>query len=221
MTDWQPVDAVPDLMGSDVHVWSVALEELDVAPLRPLLTDTERATADRYRDPDRGRVSVASRGVLRVLLSGYLGRTPAGIPLAVNAHGKPLLDRAGVDLQFNVAHAGARMLLAFALDRAVGVDVEDTTRDVDLDVLARRYFDEPERAALDASSDRRATFFRLWVRKEARLKALGTGFEATDGEPYDAAVADLPGLGACVGALAAGDAPSVRLFRFPTPVSLT
>lgn len=222
MTGWQIVDAVPDLMESDVHVWAVRTDGLDAVALRSCLTDEERAAADRYLDPARGRTSIVSRGALRTLLGGYLRRAPVEIPLAVNAHGKPHLDRPGVDLQFNVAHAGAWLLLAFALDRPVGVDVEDTTRAVDIDVLAPRYLDDAERASLASAADPRAEFFRQWVRKEARMKAQGAGFEGRTRDLHGFAALDLPPLGAQVAALATdGGTASVRLFEARAAVSLT
>jgi len=184
---WHTVDAAPDLMESDVHVWwaSLAVSDVELSALRSTLSAVEQKRADRFLEPERGRIAVVSRGVLRRLLARYLGRTPASLELMDGAHGKPALACTKAGLHFNVSHAGDALLVAVALDRPIGVDVEDTQRDVEIEGLAARYFTAEERATVLTSEEPRAAFFRAWVRKEAVLKARGTGFEtmehSTDG----------------------------------------
>lgn len=176
---WQLLHATPDLMESDVHVWrfslDVAQDRLDA--LQRTLSDDERQRAERYAQAERGRVAIVSRGTLRTVLAGYLGRSPAALAFDVGPHGKPSLVGPGPDLQFNVSHANDTLLVVVALDRPLGVDVEDTKRAVELEALVSRYFTSEERDAVAAAADARAAFFRTWVRKEAVLKARGTGFE--------------------------------------------
>jgi 4'-phosphopantetheinyl transferase len=59
----------------------------------------------------------------------------------------------------------------------VGVDIEHTLPQPDALAIARRIACPQEVAAMQAlSSDKvQAAFYRLWVRKEALLKALGKG----------------------------------------------
>lgn len=179
---WHTVDAAPDLMESDVHVWwaPLAVSDAELSSLRATLSAAEQERADRYLEPERGRAAVVSRGVLRRLLASYLGRTPVSLELMDGAHGKPALACTKAGLHFNVSHAGDALLVAVALDRSVGVDVEDTQRDVEIEGLAARYFTAEECATVLRSEEPRAAFFRAWVRKEAVLKARGTGFETTE-----------------------------------------
>lgn len=190
---WKPLHAAPDLMESDVHVWRAPLTVDDAAraALAATLSADETARAARYlRETDR-RASVVSRGTLRGILAQYLGRAPRSLVFEVNEHGKPRLARPSSGLEFNVSHAGAHLLVAVALDRPVGVDVEDTRDDRDIELVAQRYFTHAERAVLDAVSDRRAAFFRVWSRKEAVLKARGTGFASDETAPDGFSVVDL------------------------------
>jgi 4'-phosphopantetheinyl transferase len=69
------------------------------------------------------------------------------------------------------------MLLAFASDRRIGVDVEKVRRDFSTVEIAERFFSEAERCALRElpREQRHEAFFRCWTRKEAFIKALGEG----------------------------------------------
>jgi 4'-phosphopantetheinyl transferase len=80
------------------------------------------------------------------------------------------------DLRFNLSHSGDRALLAVAIGREVGVDVE-AQAPVDALALAAHAFSANERAALAATpaEDRLAAFYRGWTRKESFVKALGCG----------------------------------------------
>jgi len=87
-------------------------------------------------------------------------------------------------LEFNVSHSGATAMLAFARGRALGVDVEQIREDFDTDAIARRFFSAHEVQqlfALDAA-ERHQAFFRCWTRKEAFIKAVGTGLSLPLGQ---------------------------------------
>lgn len=83
-------------------------------------------------------------------------------------HGKPRLphDR----LHFSLSHAGDRVLLAVSELGPVGADVEPVDRD--LDGIAESLFHPNESHV--AGHDR----LRIWVRKEAIVKASGHGLAA-------------------------------------------
>jgi 4'-phosphopantetheinyl transferase len=93
-------------------------------------------------------------------------------------HGKPgLHPQHASDLQFNVSHSGDWVLLALSRSVAVGIDVESIRPLPQVLALAERYFSANEIATLRAclEAEREATFLALWTRKEAQVKALGTG----------------------------------------------
>jgi 4'-phosphopantetheinyl transferase len=142
-----------------------------------LLDEGERARAARFvHDRDRRRYAGSHAGV-RLIIGACLRRPAASIRFQAGAHGKPRLDRCDIDLRFNLAHSGGEALLAMTLGRDVGVDVEQTTRKVDALEVARSFFSPGERAYLASlAGDARAdAFFRIWVRKEALVKAVGRG----------------------------------------------
>jgi 4'-phosphopantetheinyl transferase len=176
----------PPLVPGEVLVWRILLGPEGGGPAEVgVLSDEERARADRFRRPrDRAR-SIVSRAALRELPSRYVGVAPAALRLTAGPHGKPVLASGSVTSSpgFNVAHSGRVILIAFAAC-GVGVDVERFRNGVEIEDLARRYFVPGEVAAVHATSgvQRVETFFRIWTRKEAFLKAHGAGLSA----PLDA-----------------------------------
>ena len=80
-------------------------------------------------------------------------------------------------MRFNVAHSGALALLAFTLDREIGVDLEKTERRMKLPDTAQAVLSSTELQAwsLLPEAEQRADFFRHWTAKEAYLKAVGIG----------------------------------------------
>jgi len=169
------------LSSTDLCVWSAALEQPAevVRRLHGLLAADERARADRFHfDHDRRRFIVA-HGVLRSILGGYLKIAPDRVTFDYGAQGKPGLSFThDSSLHFNVAHSHELAVYAFALNQAVGIDVEYAQRHVlDADQVAQRFFSANEYRTYRALADdeKRPAFFRCWTRKEAYIKAIGTG----------------------------------------------
>ncbi len=166
---------LPALLPDEIHVVRFPLDR-PVEGALDLLDEDERARAARFVfDRDRRRF-LAAHAWMRVVLGERLGRAPASVRFAVGSHGKPRLADAGLDLRFNLTHAGERALLAVTLGREVGVDLE-RHRPIEALDLARRFFAAGEQRALDAFDEagQPAAFFRCWTRKEAFVKAIGDG----------------------------------------------
>jgi len=114
--------------------------------------------------------------VLRHLLGAYTSSPPHLIELEAADSGKPRM--VGHDApQFSIAHTDGLGVVAIAA-RTVGIDVQHCDPDLNIDAVARQSFSATEISALRAlpDADRRAAFFRTWCRKEAYLKAIGTGW---------------------------------------------
>jgi 4'-phosphopantetheinyl transferase len=178
---WRPAPATPSLQPEVVHVWRAELEPpphlLD--RLRATLSEDERARAARFRFPAHQVRYAAGRGILRALLGRYLGIAPAAVRFGYTRHGKPFLERApGMpDVRFNLSNAEARALVAFAVGRDVGVDLEDLKPMPDAVSIATRFFSAPENEVFRTlgSDVRELAFFTCWTRKEAYIKAVGEG----------------------------------------------
>ena len=175
--DWSKPPTALWLAPSEVHLWSVSLEQdpESLAAYERLLAPDERERAARFRfDRDRDRYVVA-RAVLRVLLGRYLGEAPAALRFEYGPQGKPALP--GTPLHFNLAHAGAVAVYAVTRLAPLGVDVERVAPMDDLELVAESHFADEERRALRAlpAQLRTRAFFDCWTRKEAFIKALGGG----------------------------------------------
>jgi 4'-phosphopantetheinyl transferase len=153
--------------------------DIDAGPLAGLLSADERERAGRFAfERDRRRYIVA-RARLRQLLGERLGAAPESLQFVYKPHGKPALARCPGrrDLRFNVSHCGEVAAYAFAEGRAVGVDIEEIRELPDAEDIAMRFFSRRERAAYMRLPvrERPQGFFNCWTRKEAFIKALGSG----------------------------------------------
>jgi len=175
---WSKPSSNYGLSENEVHVWRSTLDLSDStwALMWESLSDEERERADRFRfHADRNR-SVIGRGLLRLLLRLIL-RTPSDqLKFEYNEFGKPrLISQRRLD--FNLSHSGEWVILAIAMDRAVGIDIEKIRPDLAVDEIASQYFSVNERNSLQRlDGDKRVkAFFSCWTLKEAYLKARGGG----------------------------------------------
>ncbi len=234
----------PDASGAaplplgEVHVWWAELDRTlaEFDALEATLSPQERTRAARFVfERDRHRFACA-RGILRSILSRYLGVPPASLIIEYGPHGKPFLpgQRAADGLEFNLSHSGGIAALALVRGAAIGVDIERLDREIEIDRIASRQFAPAEAAGLARleGAMRVRAFFAVWTRKEAFLKAVGEGlgldlrrFEvplAGDGAIRAPDTGDqwytcgLPAVPGYIGALAVpGDrAPALRCYRF-------
>lgn len=178
--DWPQAYTPPTLEANDLHVWRAHIVTmLDWAHRRERLHHDEIARRHRFSSEPARRAYAVSRSILRHLLGSYLGAEPLTVPIIFSPHGKPMLGT-GLHcptLEFNLTHSGEWALLAFAWGRRVGVDIEDTSRTVEFDALAERFFAPGECAALRSLPPelRRTGFYNAWTRKEAYIKGRSEG----------------------------------------------
>jgi 4'-phosphopantetheinyl transferase len=169
---------VPPLAAAKVHIWTASLDAADASlpELWEELVPDERTRADRFRTPQLRRRFIVARVFLRRLLKTYVPSDSPGLRIGYGSNGKPRLVDA-TDLRFNVSHAEDTALYAIASGVEVGIDIEATMRNVDVDGVARHAFsaNECEGLAALAPDARREAFFRIWTRKEAYVKARGEG----------------------------------------------
>lgn len=172
------------LPAGEIHLWAVALDPppAEVDRLAETLAADELERARRFHFERHRRQYQVGRGVLRELLGAYLGLPPGEVVFAYGQRGKPLLggQAASSGLSFNLSNSHELALAGFLRGREIGVDVEHLKPMADLEQIAERFFSESERVALRGlPGERKAEgFFNCWTRKEAYLKAVGTGLAA-------------------------------------------
>ena len=161
------------------ELWLLSLAGDALAGGEALLDDQERERAARFAfERDRHRY-VRAHVALRQLLGVRTGRAPDTLRFEAGAFGKPRL-RDEARCSFSLSHSGDQALVALADGGEIGVDLERTSGALrDLDALARQCLGEREQFHFDATpeAERELAFLRAWTRKEACLKALGTGLQ--------------------------------------------
>ena len=180
--------------------------------------ETARAAGFR-READRDRFTTG-RALVRAALGEGLGVAPRDVVVRLASRGGATPGRPFVDgaPSFSIAHAGAWVLVAVAGGRPdgvdVGVDVESTAaaRDHLADLL-----DAVPGGERPLTGWTPASFTRSWVRREAVLKAVGTGLLA----PRDDLLLDRADLPArtvhSTGMLPAPDRLALRDLDLPAP----
>jgi 4'-phosphopantetheinyl transferase len=143
------------------------------------LDEGERARANKFHFEKHRRRFVVARGFLRTLLGRYLEIKPEEVRFAYGPYGKPSLadEHSATRLRFNMSHSHELAVYGFVQDREIGVDVEYLQDDFASEDLARHFFSAYEVETLTAlpEQERSAAFFRCWTRKEAYIKAFGSG----------------------------------------------
>lgn len=180
VTTWSLAPKTPSLARDEVHVWRATLDQGPTLlhSLREVLAAGELDRATRfYRQQDRERF-IASRGLLREILSKYLGIEPRELHFEYSPFGKPMLVRpCHRDIGFSLSRSSGLSLYAITASREVGVDVENVRMDFPFEPAATRFFSAAENAMLAALPEnvRQQAFFDFWTRKEAYAKASGAG----------------------------------------------
>ncbi|HSX91438.1 MAG TPA: 4'-phosphopantetheinyl transferase superfamily protein [Hydrogenophaga sp.] len=169
-----------------IELWLVDLQaparEREAPAPGDWLDEAERSRAARFhfeRDAHRYR---ASHTALRHLLAQRTGVAPAALRFAAGRHDKPQLDLPGAPA-FNMSHSGRWALIGIGGQAPIGVDIEAPREMDDLMALAERNFTASECAELLAlpEAGRLRAFLRCWTRKEACLKAVGSGLSIEPG----------------------------------------
>ncbi|OLT10875.1 hypothetical protein BJF78_28375 [Pseudonocardia sp. CNS-139] len=142
--------------------------------LAALLDAHERARMARFRRPADQARYLAAHALTRLALGAAVGRPAADLVFdrtchCGQQHGKPVLPGGP---GFSLTHAGGLVGVAVHHGGPVGLDVEEERALADLPALAAHAC-SPAESAPDPES-----FFVLWTRKEALLKATGRGLSS-------------------------------------------
>ena len=161
----------------EIQVWYASLDR-PVSEYLGLLSQGERNRAERFVfEQDRVRYTVL-RGLLRILLGGYIGIRPELVRINYGEHGKPLIDKYhGVKLHFSLSSSQGLGIYAFSGDSEIGIDIEQVRDIPHMGQIFGRFFSPRENEVFLAlsESERQEAFFNCWTRKEAFIKATGDG----------------------------------------------
>ena len=166
----------------DLRIW---LADLDVPVCTHQVEETqgwwrsqrssEWLRASRMRCDTERRRFLASRLLLKSVLEDSVGLSGDHVHIVIGPNGKPAL--VPPIIHFNMSRRGRIAAIALSATHEVGVDLEPLRQLQDRDALAEAIFSPPEIASWAHVQDARrdAAFLLGWTRKEACLKAAGTG----------------------------------------------
>ncbi len=163
---------------NEVQLWYFKVDEFlkDVESYANLLSLKETARANSFKFAKDRTVYILARGLLRILSGRYLNEIPKKIKFDYGEYGKPGY-KFQTPIKFNISHSGNMIVMAFARNCEIGVDIEKIKEDFDVIDIAQHFFSPDEIQTLKALPEHEQIygFYRCWTRKEAFIKAKGSG----------------------------------------------
>jgi len=143
-----------------------------------VLSDAELQRADRFATQGDKALFKQRRAFRRFCGALALGSSQplSQIAFKETEYGRPYL-RDLPDFWFSFSSCRLGFVGAWSSTHAIGVDLEDQTRDLEATELARQFFSTTEANAVVGTGglERLLTFFQFWSLKEAALKSIGEG----------------------------------------------
>ena len=158
------------------ELWLADLHDSPTEAQLSVLSDAERERAARFVFERDRRRYCAAHCALRHLLATRTTLPAGQLVFLEGPFGKPSLGHDAA-CAFNLSHSAEMALVALAEAGEIGVDLEMLRPMPDAIDLARHNFSATENAELAATpvQDQSLAFLLGWTRKEACLKAIGSG----------------------------------------------
>ncbi|MCP4320841.1 MAG: 4'-phosphopantetheinyl transferase superfamily protein [Alteromonadales bacterium] len=161
------------LQENEIHLWMIDPQQIEASPsLTQMLTENELQRVNRYRSDKAKHTALITRTFIRLLLSQYENLTPLQWQFSVTDLGKPEVKNSRQPLRFNLSHNNELIICAITLTKDIGCDIENLSRKINVNAIAKRYFSSCEYKIIKAEP---AKFFEYWTLKEAFVKATGLG----------------------------------------------
>lgn len=181
---WNETSIIPPTEGEFVAVYSAYFSQENESDFFSLLSLEETNLVNRLLPPEKSKQKIVSRGILRQILSRYIGEDPQNIKIITGKNGKPFLDQwyNPLNLSFNVAHSNDMALFAVSNFESIGIDIEKFDTEKDLESIAKMMFSMKEKEFLKNTEEKKVVFHQIWTLKEAILKCYGCGFSYPSSE---------------------------------------
>ncbi|WP_337865645.1 4'-phosphopantetheinyl transferase superfamily protein [Ignavibacterium sp.] len=166
---------------NEIHIYTLNFSEDNslLEKYNHLLSVDERKKIDQYKFPNDRKRASETFIYRRLIISNYLAVNPLMIEFNKTIFGKPvLIEPQNSGLQFNYSHTERKFLFALSKNSEIGVDIEFIKAFTDIDSLSEKYFSNDEFSfykALSTYELKLNFFYRVWTRKEALHKGIGTG----------------------------------------------
>lgn len=164
-------------ISQEIHTWKVNVPQSLplIESCSYMISPEEKARAGRFHQEKDQLRFLVSRIALRKLIAYYTGLLPEVLSFSLLENKKPFFFLKGAQYpQFNISHSGDLILISIS-DTPIGVDIEFIKPSFHFSDVLPHNFNSEERIFVQNSKSPISSFFLLWTRKEALLKATGKG----------------------------------------------
>lgn len=164
-----------------LELWWTPATDMPPANTLALLSPHETGRLGSLRRPQDRAEYASAHVLLQQLLRSRFGANRVELsqrpcPCCSEAHGRPYVHRPSTELELSLSHGGGLVAVALCDRGPIGVDTESVVDISTLnDVSPLLHPEERKELARTPQEKRQILFTRIWVRKEAYLKAIGTG----------------------------------------------
>jgi 4'-phosphopantetheinyl transferase len=167
---------------NEIHLWCADPDDVRsdhaYAAALAIITAEERRRLERFIFARDRLIYLATRALVRTVLSRYETVAPAAWRFTISSHGRPeVADHDERPLRFNLSNTTGLVVCAVVREVDVGVDVEHVGRATAPLEVAERFFAPAEVSALRAlpPDEQHRRFYDYWTLKESYIKARGLG----------------------------------------------
>ncbi len=164
--------------GNHVHIWQTNLKALSVYPfdISKTLSSDELERSSKFKSQKDQEDFIFRHYTLRSILSKYCNCQPGEIKFRYNTYKKPSVSvPQSSKIKFNMSYSGEIIIVGVCLQNDIGVDIEKVRKINNIKNIAAENFSLQELKLLNSKFDKTNTFFKIWTRKEAFIKAYGNG----------------------------------------------
>lgn len=148
-------------------IFKLPMDLVNIDDFQNYLSFLNLAKLDEIKNEREKIRYIKTRGLVNILFS--LENSEADPIWQLNEYGKPYIN--GWDKDFSISHSTEFSIVAVA-NEAIGVDIEDNGRDIDLEKFKRTKFLNFDEGAYESKEK----FLMRFTALEAYLKYIGKGF---------------------------------------------
>ena len=159
----------------DVFIARLSKFKKKIPVFLPLLSEDEISKVSSYKFEKDKFTYILRRGLLRKILSTYIGRPPNELLFDYNQNGKPYLNNK--ELYFNISYSENNFSVAISPCCEIGIDIAVYQEINDIKGIIKLVCNKYEINALKNEINNNIVdlFLRYWTGKEAYLKNIGAG----------------------------------------------
>jgi 4'-phosphopantetheinyl transferase len=166
---------IAHIQNNQLHIWYIPFNKNLVD--YDILSSDELLRASEYKFNLHKYHFLVYRCALRKILSYYHDLHPKQLIFRYSSHGKPYVPNNPLSIQFNFSHSSGIAVLGITKYHPIGIDIELIKPLEDIKLISNQFLSELEHVSflILPESERLESFYDIWTKKEAFIKAIGKG----------------------------------------------